>query len=623
VKQPVLLACLLLVAVGPTSAQELPGIEERMLVTGPAPPSVGASVTMLTAEELEPFDFLSVAEVLELAAGLRLDGGASRTGTNAAALRGGDPNQVLVLLDGVVLNDPTGPEGGAVNLAALSVAELDSIEIVRGPAAALHGGRALAGLVHLRTRGGDSVTRGRLDAEAGSFHRLRGAASVSGGGERGSGRLQVSREVEHDRLPADEFRQSQVHGRWTQRFGTRASLDLAGRWARRTAADYPEGSGGPGLGDGALRDSVRDEWSLSARFAATTGKGWRHQVLLATADQEERSDSPAIGFVVPASTSSTDYRRIDLGWTATQSFRRRLGLVLALGAHDERARNEGELDFGFPVPSDYRLDRSTATGSAGLTGGSARTSWELGIRADAPEDQGTEWSGRAGLVHGLGEGRTRLSLAYAEGFQQPSVFALAAPPELGGNPELEPERSRSIELGLEGAREDGKLAGSARLWIARYGDLVDFDFDLFTHLNRGSVDARGLELEGRWSPREALAWRVRLAWQEVEDEDSKQALARRPRWHGGIDLTWRARPDLRLAFDLRGRSAFEDEQVPVEGPQRVAGGLWLGASLRWQASDRFALSARLDDAFDSAPDASLGYPAPGRSLRVGLSASWP
>ena len=615
-------ALLLLLSAAPAGAAP-PEVEERVEVRGPAPASVGASVTRLEREELETLGHLSVSEAIELAAGLRLDGGASRAGTNAAAMRGGDPNQVLVLLDGVVLNDPTGPEGGAVNLAALSLDEIESIEIVRGPASARVGGRALAGLVHVRTRSaakGSTGPGGRLGAQAGSFGLLQAGAAVEGRSRRGRGRLSVGRETESGRIPGDELRRSQAHGRWSQALGGSAELELAGRWSRRRALDHPEGSGGPLLGDGALRRSLREELSLSAGLALRLG-AWRHEWLLALADQEEDADSPAIGFAVPASSGTTGYRRLDLGWSASRPFGPRTGLDLSLGLQDERARQRGTLDLGFPVPSDYRLERSALTGAVVLSGGGGALAWEAGLRVDDPDEGGARSSAQAGLTRSFREDRLRLSAFLSEGFQLPSTFALGAPPELGGNPDLEPERSRSFELGLEGRGADGRLSGSVRAWIARYRDLVDFDFEAFTHVNRGSVEGRGLELAGNWTAGR-LALRGRLAWQRVRDRAEDSDLARRPRWHGRLDLSRRVGEALNLALDLRGRSSFLDEQVPVDGPRRVSGGLALGAALAWTPREGLELRARLDDLFDSAPDPRLGWPAPGRSLRVSLTQSW-
>ena len=68
-----------------------------------------------------------------------------RGGTGSLYLRGADPNYTLVLVDGVRVNDPTNARGGSFDFSALDVADIERVEMARGPYSAVYGGDALAG----------------------------------------------------------------------------------------------------------------------------------------------------------------------------------------------------------------------------------------------------------------------------------------------------------------------------------------------------------------------------------------------------------------------------------------------------------------------------------------------
>lgn len=168
--------------------------EEEILIEAERPETPGlgepGQTTTVTRAELEASGARTLAEFLQRIPGVKVNrqGGVLEAAT--LSIRGSSANQVLVLVDGVPQNDLW---GGAVNLNALPLERIESVEIVRGGGSALHGEGALGGVVRLTTRKGEawspefSITGG-----GGSFETFTGGFSLSGGlDERGdlSGRL--------------------------------------------------------------------------------------------------------------------------------------------------------------------------------------------------------------------------------------------------------------------------------------------------------------------------------------------------------------------------------------------------------------------------------------------------
>ena len=127
-----------------SSQQEDAQVKERVVVRARPLDSVAASVSVIDEETIEDANVRTVAELLEYVVGARVLSSGSRGGPATIQLRGGDPNFVLVLLDGVPLNDPTGVEGGAVNLSSIPTSSVKQIEVVRGPLSYFYGSTALA-----------------------------------------------------------------------------------------------------------------------------------------------------------------------------------------------------------------------------------------------------------------------------------------------------------------------------------------------------------------------------------------------------------------------------------------------------------------------------------------------
>ena len=116
------------------------------------------SVVRITREQFQPGD-ATVADVLERVPGVLVTQGGDRAAPAKITLRGSRTDQVLVIVDGVPLNTETdNPAQGrltgrqGVDLSTVDLANVQSIEIVRGAASSLYGPGAAAGAIIIRTR---------------------------------------------------------------------------------------------------------------------------------------------------------------------------------------------------------------------------------------------------------------------------------------------------------------------------------------------------------------------------------------------------------------------------------------------------------------------------------------
>lgn len=110
----------------------------------------GKSVSIITHEDIEAMPVTSVDELLQSLPGVNLN---SRNAFGVQAdigMRGSTFAQVLVLVDGIRINDPLTAHFN--NNIPVSMSEIERIEIIRGPAATSYGADAVGGIIHIKTR---------------------------------------------------------------------------------------------------------------------------------------------------------------------------------------------------------------------------------------------------------------------------------------------------------------------------------------------------------------------------------------------------------------------------------------------------------------------------------------
>ena len=112
----------------------------------------GKTVIKISEKELKNYQGRSLPELLQTYGGINLIGSRSAAGQNQNfSIRGGRNNQVLILIDGVRVSDPSRISND-FDLNLLNLADIVSIEIVKGAASTLYGSSASTGVVNITTK---------------------------------------------------------------------------------------------------------------------------------------------------------------------------------------------------------------------------------------------------------------------------------------------------------------------------------------------------------------------------------------------------------------------------------------------------------------------------------------
>lgn len=139
--------------------------------------NVTSNFNVITAEELQEKHVSSVVDALNLISGV---GFTSNGGLGQAAsvyLRGFNSNRVLVLIDGIRYNDPTGLNGAPFE--NLMIADIARIEVIKGAQSGIWGADASAGVINIITKDAQKGVHGEVNGEYGSFNTKKYGASAS------------------------------------------------------------------------------------------------------------------------------------------------------------------------------------------------------------------------------------------------------------------------------------------------------------------------------------------------------------------------------------------------------------------------------------------------------------
>lgn len=620
-------------AIGPLPAQAQSALSP-VLVTGSrvavTPSGLAQSVTVIDQREIQLLHPARLEDILGRLAGVHVDSAGRTGGFTSLYLRGAENSHLLVMIDGVKVNDPTTTRGSAFDLSALDPAQIERIELLRGPASAIYGGEALAGVLHIITRraADDGLHGAGYAALGGQRHRRLGGslslgnptlqASLSVGAARDGRRSGDDAYLALDTLSA-ALRVAPFAG---------VEGELFARRGERDSDAFPDDSGGPRLAlnrDKTRRDSTDSQYGV--RFGAGDERTLRVHASASVYERDEQADNafvdPGVRFPVPAFTSDTDFRRRSLLLTGTRAFGEAATLVV--GAEHQRDKGTlaslGDFDFdGNPDPLSFSLRRRTESVFAEARLRPWRPlALQIGLRHDKVQRLDAETTPHLGAVWELPNGATTLKASYNEGFKPPSFFALGFP--IGANPDLRPERSRNVELAGE-HRFGAGGASSLQLGVfqIRYRDLVDFDGTTFTNINRGTIVVKGIEPTLKLSLGASTQALLNATLLDIDERDGLQPLRNRPERKAGLSVVHALGDSASLFAALAHTGGFLDRSNPT-GDIRLSGYTVVDAGY----SRRFGplmLKLALDNVLDEDYEPFVGFPGQERRLRIELRAAF-
>ncbi|MDX1569010.1 MAG: TonB-dependent receptor [Xanthomonadales bacterium] len=602
---------------------------ERMVVTAARVPlepgRVTQSVTVITREDIERRQAVRVVDLLRDVPGVAVSQSGPVGSQTQVRMRGSEANHVLVMIDGVDANDPASSDD--FRFEHLMTADVQRIEIVRGPQSALWGTDALAGVINIITRSGGE-TGGSVFVEMGSNDTRHAGASLEFGNSRLQGHLGAARfdtdgtNVARTGNERDGTTNTTLTTGLRAELGEQATLDAMVRYVDATSDIDAIDFLATGLPvDANLQNTARRGYGRLRGTWDDRNNHLNHQLTVSYLDTQTENR----GSTTDSAAAERIGLRYQVTWVPVTDH-----LVTAAVDHERTdfAQRGTASPFGDPN-QDQRMDQTgLVVDYVGQSG--PRWDYNLSTRYDDHSDFEDAVTVRAAVGYRVGE-QGRLRATAGTGRKAPTFterYGFFAD-QFIGNPDLEPEESRSLELGYERDFENGAI-GVALFDQDLEQEINGFIFDptsgLFTARNQeGRSHRRGVELIASWQPSRSWSVSGNYTFTDATELEGSAEVdeIRRPRHAASLNFNYATddgRGNLNLNVNYNGRR--DDTFFPPfpEPPTRVQldDVLLVDLAARWSLNERLELFGRIANLFDEQYEEVYGFATPGRTAMAGL-----
>jgi len=612
-------------------------LSSTVVVSGSAEPIPAAAATLpvsvLTREDIEDRQEIWLAPMLASGGGINVAREGAFGGITTMFLDGGNSNFTKVLIDGVPANQP----GGDLDLEGFDVENVDKIEIVHGASSALYGSDAMTGVVQIFTHRGTTTTPElTLFGEGGMFDSGHGGGRLSGM----LGAFDYSASASYFSTQGqganDYFRNTAASGNFGWRFSDTNQVRLT---LRNDANDG--GEPGQTFAPTPANHINQHEFFTSLVWEFSTGEHWHHR--LQGIDSYIRQSIFNPGF----DTFNRFYRS---GFEEQSSYLFPHGGI-SLGYNYE-------VENGEPGGPPHRRRNNQAGYAEARDQFGRRITITAGGRAEANASFGTRVVPRTGIAYAVrfgGDfwGATRLRASYGLGIKEPTfIQSFESGPCFPGNPDLRPERSTTVDAGVEQWLASDRVKLSVTYFHNEFHDIVSFSenltptmtcpFGTGTFFNTDKARAFGanssieakltkwLRMAGNYTYDDT---RVLVAPNAILIDPTLTAgnkLIHRPLHSANLNLTASLRHMIwNLAGTYVGRATDSDfDSFTVNGvcmgPCITSNPSWVRWDLATIIPLRHGLSAtaRVENLFNRHYEDAVGYPALRLNYRAGIKYVW-
>jgi len=556
-----------------------------------------APVTVITRKEIEDLQASSVVDVLRTVPGVILTNNGGLGQATSLFLRGTNSGHVTVLVDGVRVGSAT---LGTTPFELIPLAQVEKIEIVRGPRSSLYGANAIGGVIQIFTRPGAATktmsaksslgTDGFRELTAGFVSSSKAGISVrfshlgSDGFDACTGAAGGCYVDEPDR---DGHEQSALAVGFDRQLSPAAELGLHFMYSNADT-DY----------DGSFSNQTETTMRvIGGRLVLDPSTNWRSTVAVG------QSLDGAEDFKDRVFSSRFETRRNSLSWQNDVA----LGSTGLLTAGVDYQNDTVDSDTVFTVTSrdntgvfiQYQKDVE-------------RYGVQWALRYDDNEQFGNYNTGSATLGVDTGKGH-RATVFYGTAFKAPTFNDLYYPS--WGNSALEPEESNTVDLGYRVLLADGRW--TVNVFQTSIDELIAYDPIATGPANIDEAQIRGVEV-GLTMSRDAWRWSSALTLLDTEQKSGAnrgRELPRRPsealslnisrdlgRYGTGMQITFNGK-----TYDDLANTSLLDRYVVVD----LVG--------HWKMSDNWWLNGKIKNVFDEDYETAAYYRQPGIGCFVSIS----
>ncbi len=578
---------------------------------------VGSSVTVITADDIAKKQQRTLPDVLAAVPGLNIVQAGGVGSTSSLFMRGTNSNHTKVFIDGIDMSDPSTPSG-AFDFAHMTTADIERIEVLRGPQSSLYGADAIGGVVNIITKTGKGPAMFSGAAEVGSFSTFNQNASISGS----------------KNLFNYSFNATHLHSEQTP--VTPDNVLPAGQ--KRVNDGYDNKTYSTKLG-AQVSDNL--DLGLTARYIDSE--------LKFTGDDSNTS------IPQPGRTNSTTQQFFTRGTVHAQSFDGFLDHTFGVAYTDYTRRDlspgsgpthnsgnrlkedwQGNIPLGenniFVGGLEHQNDELTGSNSARVSNNGGfveiQSSYDeryfnaVSLRHDDNSSFGGHTTYRVAPSIWMPESQTRLKGSVGTAFKAPSLQQLFVDfPSFGffANPNLQPEKSVGYDVGFEQTALDKTVKFGSTYFHNDITNLIASNNAGTTNINIGKAETYGFENFVDYKASSTVTMRGDYTYTIANDEVKQQALLRRPKHKASLTTSWQATNPLSLSATVLYVGPWIDANRDFSIPRLQTDGYTLfNVAGTYDLGGGVAAFARIDNLLNTQYEDPTGFQRPGIGVFAGL-----
>ena len=566
-----------------------------------SPENVIGDVTVINREEIERAGQSTFIELLQAQPGIEISSKGGAGQQSSVFLRGTNSNQVVVLIDGMRIGSAT---TGSTAFANLPLAQIERIEILRGPATSLYGQDAVGGVIQIFTKQGTGAPQLNAAVGYGSYNTEKVAAGFSGSVEKTQFSLAVSQ------MHTNGFSALKSSGSMDKDKDAYRNLAVSAYLSRSISEGHDLGlqilsSDGRNHYDSGFNtysnydDMSAVSYSLFSKNQMTTN--WKSSLRIGQGKDDDNSHFADGAFGV----SQYKTKQKQLSWqndialslgSLNLVYDRLEQKLISNDAFNQTTRNtDGFLIAYLAAINDHSV--------------------QANLRNDHSNQFGSHTTGSLGYGYKL-TSNWRITGSYGTAFKAPTFNDLYYPDDGWGpysDPNLKSEKSKNFEASLRYQGSDSEL--SATLYNNKIDNFIALDQNYFPVNVNAEITGLTLAASQHWDD-----WQLKtsLDIQSPENDDTGKLLPLRARRHGVINLgkSW---GKWNVASELIASSARYND---ADNVTRISPYAIVNLTTDYKIDDSWRLQGRINNLLDKnyalAYSGSTPYNTPGANVFVSL-----
>lgn len=578
------------------------------------PPVVaGTSVSVVTQEDMQRRGDRTAADALKRIPGVTLSRNGGIGSTSQVRVRGSDPGQVRVLVDGISVNDASNSDN-SFDFATMLVTDIERVEVLRGPQSSLYGADAIGGVINIITRKGPKNNGISAFSEAGTYRSFTEGFDARGGDQvlyygmsaqhlktEGFNRIRAGREKDGTRV-------ADLKANLGGKFADNWSFDLSGGYSDAKIDFDPS----PTVDGNAIQYRAVAFGQATTKLTLLDGR-LDNTVKFGANDTSREFDEPQ---------STTRFSTFD-GLRTQASYQA-----------DLRVRTRDVASAGVEFQRDDSRTTSTTAANVTTTGVNraidnhavfgqyiwgATEDWTITVsgRHDNNQQFDSANTYRLTSAYEIRPTRTTLHASTGTGYKAPSLFQLFSP--ANGNASLEPEESRGYDAGVTqrfwGERASLDVTG----FHNAFENLIVFDTLTSRYFNVRKANTYGLEHTLNVAIMPELLVTAAYTWLMSEDESNNRRLQRRPRHTATLGVDY----DISVKSRVGAQWRYISRQWDTSSGDRVVKPYTaVDVTASYDLTNLVSVYGRVENLLDKSYQEAARYSAPGRSVFGGLRARY-